>query len=239
MWDIAICESDYSFAEQVENKLNNFFSHHEMEIRIQKYFDSVSFIDELEQPRDLILLCTKLSDANGYSVARLICDNNTRQGNNIIFLGEDDANISTAFEFWPFGYIKKVNWNKNSDEVLTRLLVRDHLERSVEVLLFQQKKQIKVTSIIYIQRKGHYLNFYCLRNEFYHFRGELEKYDRLLRGYYFVHVTKTYLVNCAYIKEISDIVRFKDGTVIRCSKAYRENARNMWFRYLKEMSTSF
>jgi DNA-binding LytR/AlgR family response regulator len=199
MWEIAICESDYDFAGLVENKLNAFFSYHDMDFKIQKYPDGASFIADLEHPWDLILLCTTLSDTDGYSVAKLICDRDYKQGTNIIFLGDENANIFKAFEFWPFGYIKKNEWNKKSNEVLIRLLVRDHLERSVGIMYFKQEKQIRVTSIMYIQRKGHYVNILCLRGDFYHFRGELAKYDRLLRGYYFVHVSKTYLVNCAYV----------------------------------------
>jgi DNA-binding LytR/AlgR family response regulator len=190
----------------------------------------------LDNVMDLILLSTRLSDINGYAIAELIGTRWSKRESKLIFLGEEGSDVLAAFAYQPFGYIPKNQWDARAENVLWRLWRCDHRERSVEVLYQKKKKYVRVSNIMYIEVQGHSLTVWCERGECYRFTGRLSEYEKLLEGYYFVRSSKSFLVNCAYVHGITDMVRLKNGCEIPCSRSYSSGIRQMWDRYMREMA---
>jgi DNA-binding LytR/AlgR family response regulator len=232
MWEIAICESDLEFVEQIEQKLNEFYKVNKKEIRIKKFADGCSLIDCINNPMDLIFLSTRLRDVDGYSIAELICSRYSKKGSYIVFLGRDDSDVATAFLFQPFGFITKDRWYEEADVVLTRLWQHDHRKRSVEITTCKARTQVRISDIMYIEIRKKTLMFCCTKGKSYCFTAQIRDYEMLEDGYYFVHSTKSFLVNCAYVKGIKGMVYLKDGTILPCSDSCSKKMRWMWNRYM-------
>jgi DNA-binding LytR/AlgR family response regulator len=234
MWEIAICESDPEFVELIEQTLNEFYKAHEKEIRIRKYADGCSLIDSVNEPMDLILLSTGLLDVDGYSIAELICSRYSKKGSYIIFTGKKESEMEKAFLFQPFGFIIKDRWQKEADEVLDRLWRHDHRKRSLEMGRRKKKTRVRLSDIMYIEIRKKTLLFCCANGESYRFTAQMCDYEMLEDGCYFVHCTKSFMVNCAYVKGIAGWIYLKDGTMLPCSRSCNKKMRRMWHQYMND-----
>jgi DNA-binding LytR/AlgR family response regulator len=236
MWEIVICDSDEAFVEKVKEKLTGFYAKRGMGIRIKVYPNGYSLIPDVDEPMDLILLSTRLSDLDGYIIAELIRTRRSKLESKIVFLGEKDSDVFGAFDYEPFGFIRKSHWEEEAEATLSRLWACDHRERSIEVIYQKTRKRVRVSSIMYIEKQEHSLTVWCTQGESYRFKARMADYERLLEGYYFVHSSRSFLVNCAYVHGIKDTVMLKNGSEIPCSKSCRAQVREMWKRYMKEMA---
>jgi DNA-binding LytR/AlgR family response regulator len=216
--------------------LHNFYEERGMEIQIRIYPDGYSLIPDVDTPMDLILLDTRLSDLNGYIIAELLRTRRSKRDSLIVFLGDPKSDVYEAFSYLPFGYIRKDHWAEESGALLARLWRYDHRERSVEVVYQRKRKRVRVSSIMYIEGQGHSLTVFCTQGENYRFRGRMAEYEALLDGYYFVRSAKSFLVNCAYVRGITNRVELKNGCEIPCSKSCTAQTRQMWDRYMQEMA---
>jgi DNA-binding LytR/AlgR family response regulator len=234
MWEIAICESDPEFVELMEQTLKAFYGVHKKEIRIRRYADGCSMIDSVDETMDLILLSTGLLDVDGYSIAELICSRYSKKGSYIIFTGRDDSEMEKAFLFQPFGFVIKDRWEKDADTVLERLWRHDHRKRSLEMGKRKKRTQVRLSEIMYIEIRKKTLLFCCAHGESYRFTAQICDYEMLEDGCYFVHSTKSFMVNCAYVKGIKDGIYLKDGTMLPCSHSCNKKARRMWAQYMND-----
>jgi DNA-binding LytR/AlgR family response regulator len=236
MWEIVICDSDEVFVERVEETVTSFYAKREMEIHIQVYPDGYTIIPAINEPMDVIFLSTRLSDVSGFCIAALLRTRRLKRDSKIVFLGEEDGDVFESFTYQPFSFIRKCRWESEAEDVLSHLWACDHRERSVQVMYQRKRKQVRVSSIMYIEAYGHSLTVWCTKGESYRFHGRMAEYEERLKGYYFVHSAKSYLVNCAYVHGIKDTVQLKNGFEIPCSKSCSTKTRQMWYRYMQEMA---
>jgi DNA-binding LytR/AlgR family response regulator len=234
MWEIAICESDPEFVELMEQTLKAFYRAHKKEIRIRRYADGCSLIDSVDETMDLIFLSTGLLDVDGYSIAELICSRYSKKGSYIVFTGREEFGIETAFLFQPFGFVMKERWQKDAGAVLNRLWRHDHRKRSLEMGKRRKRTPVRLSEIMYIEIRKKTLLFCCTHGESYRFTAQIRDYEMLEDGYYFVHSTKSFLVNCAYVKGIRGMVYLKDGTILPCSVSCSKKTRRMWKDYMRD-----
>jgi DNA-binding LytR/AlgR family response regulator len=234
MWEIAVCESDPEFVELIEQTLNKFYEAHEEEIRIKEFADGCSLIDCINEPIDLIFLSTRLRDVDGYSMAELICSRYSKRKTHIIFLGNNERDVTSAFLFQPFGYIQKDRWREDAEAVLERLWKHDHRRRSLEIRKRRTKMQVRISEIMYIEIKKKTLLFCCAHGKSYRFTAQIRDYEMLEEDCYFVHSTKSFLVNCAYVQGIKGMVYLKDGTILPCSISCSKKTRQMWEKYMQD-----
>lgn len=235
MWEIVICDADESFVEEVKKRVSAFYGERGMEIRITKYLDAYAFIEDVDKPMDLILMGTKQNKVDGYVLSDVIRSRPAKKNTILVFLGEKDEDVFGAFVYRPFDYIRKHRWEIDLPVMLQRLWKADHRQRSVEIRYQRKTRRVRVSDIMYIEGQGHDLTVYCTRGENYRFRAKMAEYEKQLQGYYFVHSAKSFLVNCAYVKEVSDRVTLNDGSEIPCSKSCMAQIKQMWQRYMKEI----
>lgn len=236
MWEIAICNSDTAFVEELSNRLHDFYQKRDLEIRVKPYLTGEAFLNNVNEPVDLLFLDTRLSDISGYVIAELLRNRQDREETFIIFISGHDEDVFEAFCYHPFGYIRKNEYNEVLEKELHRLWKVDHRDRSVWVTWHRKKRLVRIADIMYIENQGHNLTVHCVRNESFRFRKRLAYFDERLKDYYFVRSTTSYLVNCAYVKDIADQVILLDGSEIPCSKARKGQTEKMWQRYIREMT---
>lgn len=235
MWNIAICDVDTAFAAKLEEKLQAFYQRHDFEISIKIYTDPEFFISNVDEPMDLIFINTRLGSLSGYALAELFRGRPKKQDSFLIFVGSNDEDVFEAFLYQPFSYLRMSTWEIDLQKSLGCLWEYDHRNRSIWVRKNRKRKLIRVSDIIYMESQGHYVNVHCVGDVDFHFRERMSHYEELLKGYYFVHSTKSFLVNCAHIKDIEEKVLLSDGRVAPCSKSRKLETEAMWERYMKEV----
>lgn len=237
MWDVVICDSDEFFVHFLRKRIEEFYEERDFEVKVRSYSNGHRFMDALEkedEPMDLIFLNTKLSDMSGFVVAELIRLADERKRGVLIFLGEDGTDVFQSFLYQPFWYIKKNEWFKELDKALQQLWKIDLRERSLRVRNNRVSSYVRVAEIVFIESDGHYLRFHCVDGD-YRFRSSMKYYEERLMCYYFVHPSKSYLINCAYVDRFEDKVIMKDGSMIPCSKSKKAEAQKMRERYVHEI----
>lgn len=234
MWEIAICDSDPLFAEELAKEIRAFYHGRNFEVRIKIYLEGAKLLDEMDTGKDVVFLNTRLSDARGFGIAAFLRMNHAVDHPLIVFLSDHSEDMQAAFEYCPVDFINKSVWKKELERALDRLWIREHHARSIQ--LGTKKKNIvaRVSDIVYIESEGHYLTAHMMGDK-YRFRGNLRDYARLLDEQYFAQPSKSHLVNCAFVERVEDRVIMKNDSKIPFTKARKPQMEKMMKRYAHEM----
>lgn len=239
MWEIVICDADEVFVQTLEEKLTEFYRECGLEIHVRTYAEGYSFLEDVDEPMDLIFLSTRLPKLDGYLLAEVIRSRPSKKDSMIVFLGEQDGDVFGTFPYRPFDYIRKNCWEDTLPPMLKRLWQYDHRERSIRIRYQRKERLVRVSDIRYIESQGHDLTVHCMHGEAYRFRGRLSELEEVLEGYYFVRTAKSFLVNCAHVQEMTNRIALRDGSELPCSKSCNGQAKQMWQRYMREMQRAW
>lgn len=236
MLEIVICDPDKKFAGQLKDKLTTFYESHQHPANIRIFQDGHSIMQalDLDTAMDLVFLNTRLRDMSGFVVAELLGLSPDKKNCRLIFMSDEGEEVFQAFFYQPVWFLRKKQLKQDLERALNRLWALEHKDRSIQVHEGRALRCIRVDKIMYIASDGHYLWVQCVDNR-YRIRGSMRHYEELLKDYYFVHPTKSYLVNCAYMESIASKVIMRDGTVISCSKGKKAEALLMRERYIREI----
>lgn len=232
MWNIAICDSDKKFAKQFGEQVVRFYKEKNLEVELKYFENGKDFSKVTEYPVNLIFLNTRLSDVNGYSLAAQL--RRSRPNVFLVFLSDYDEDVYEAFSYRPFQYIRKAEWSEELVKVLQELWYEEHQKSAIRIQRKRGDLMIPVENIIYMESKGHYIHIHC-NTEDYQVRDKLSNYEDRLKSLYFVHTSKSFLINCAYIESIGVAVRLKNGKEMTCSKSRRQEAEKILQKYLEEI----
>lgn len=237
MWEVVICDSDKNFVSELENYVHDFYGERKLETNIQVYTEGTAFLDAVAgQKVDLLFLNTRLSDMHGFTLAEKLRGQEDKQNTSLVFLSDHDEDVFDSFMYRPFGYMRKTQAKNDLDRILHRLWNVEHADRSITVRHQRTQKLLRIQDIMYMESQGHYLSIHCSDGAVYRFRGRMAEYEELLQGSFFVHSTKSYFVNCAYIAEVKEQVCLTDDTKIPCSKARKNEVKKMCDVYLKDLT---
>jgi len=236
MWEIVICDADAGFAKMLEEKLYAFYQSRDFEARVTICLNGQEFVKAMDQPVDLVFMNTRLPDMTGYIPLEVIRLRPEKEKVIIILLSEHDEDVFDAFTFQPFAYIRKKFFEQEFERGMKRLWATDHRMRSIRIRFRQKERLVRVSDIMYMESQGHYVDIYCINGLKYRFRSSIGYLLKLLEGNYFAQPSKSYLVNCAYVKEIRKKVILSDDTEIPCSKSRKSQTEKMWQRYIQEIT---
>lgn len=234
MWNIALCDSDAAFSRNFGEVVQRYFQEKEFEVKLKWYSTGAEFVDDKEEAK-LVFINTRLSDMKGYALAEMMAAGKSRAL--LIFLSDYDEDVFEAFRYHPFRYVRKSKWEDEIGGVLDALWLEEHRDRS---LLIRRKRGdilIPLDNIVYMESRGHYVHIHCI-DGVYQIREKLSVYKEMLQGRYFVHPSKSFLVNCAHIESFGTAVQLKTGEQLNCSKSRKRAAEQLHQRYLEEIAHS-
>ncbi len=238
MWEVVICDSDKSFATELEDHVRDFYQDRKLETNVQIYTEGAAFRRDLDERKmDLIFLNTRLSDVHGYEIAREIRNHEEKKEASLIFLSDHDEDVFEAFSYQPVAYMRKMHSEQELEKILCRLWGMKHAGRSITVRHQRTHKLLRIQDIMYLESQGHYISVHCVDGESYRFRGRMAEYEEMLQGCFFVHSAKSYLINCAYIESVGENVKLNNGITVPCSKSRKSEVRKVCEFYLKDVSS--
>ncbi len=239
MWEIAICESDPLFAEELADEIYNFYNERDFKVQITIYGEGARLLEEMEHPKDVVFLNTRLSDAPGFGVAAFLRINNEVDHPLLVFISSKKEDMQAAFEYRPVDFIRMKSWRKDLERAVDRLWVWEHRTKYIQLGTKTRNTLVRTADIQYFESHGHYLTVYFndkeSRFQEYRFRGNLWEYEKELKKQYFVRTSKSFLVNCAFADSLEDKVIMRNGRKIPCSRNRKDDVGKMLERYANEM----
>lgn len=235
MWSIAICDSNAEFACRFGARIESFYKEKDFEVELKWYPTGEMFVEDSKEPVNLAFINTRLEDMKGYALAEMLIARKSRVL--LVFLSDYDEDVFEAFRYRPFRYIRKALWEDEVGEMLNVLWREEHRDRSILIRRNRGDILIRLDDIVYLESRGHYVHIHCV-DRVYQIREKLSVYDEMLRGRYFIHPTKSFLVNCAYIESFGTAVQLKNGEQVNCSKSRKRAAEQLHQQYLEEIAHS-
>lgn len=234
MWRVAVCDSDAAFARNFGERIQRFYQEKEFEVELKCYSTGAEFVEDTEEPR-LIFINTRMSDMKGYVLAEMLAAKKSRVL--LVFLSDHDEDVFDAFRYHPFRYVRKARWEDEIGNVMEELWKEEHRDRSLLIRRRRGDILIPLDNIVYMESRGHYVHIHCV-DHVYQIREKLSTYEEMLQGRYFVHPSKSFLVNCAHIESLGTSLRLKTGEELNCSKSRKRAAEQLHQRYLEEIAHS-
>ncbi len=199
----------------------------------------------LDKRPDLVLMDIQLNNGSAFDILKCIYP--VQFG--IIFLTAFENYAIQAIKYSAFDYLLKPFTEEELVESIHKFMDRKkriEQQESLDVLLNNLQEQsekkiilktnddiyiVPVNKIIRCQADSSYTHFFLNDGTTITVSNNLKKYDDLLKGYFFVRIHHSHIVNINFVKKISRSlggeVELTDGTIIPVSKRKRENLLNM------------
>lgn len=182
---------------------------------------------------DVLMLDIDMPDLNGFEIARLLCKEYKHI--KIVFMSAYDNLVYSAFEFYPFAYMRKSYISTELPKLLKRIVekIREP-ERQMTLATTTGPKMIDVNSIAYVESKKNYYAVCLIQGREYLCRGTLTDFEREVSKYDFYRIHSAYLVNMEHIEKLRE-----NGFILVANKSLPIAQRRMqefkkaYMRYLR------
>ncbi len=237
---IAICDDENMYLDLISDILTSTSRGKGIEATVTAYGSGEQLIrDHNEQPYDVLFLDIDMPDINGFDVARSIRVDSMRTF--IIFITAKTNLVYKSFDYQPFGFICKDSRTLESDikktfDSLYRFYKQD---KAIEVYDGYIREAIQMKDIIYIKSEGHYLNYIIKnskRDEPIKERAILALKEKELSQYDFAKPHTRYLVNMAYIRDVSiynNTVSMNNGDKLPISRSCKDAFISAYMKYTR------
>ena len=150
---------------------------------------------------DVLFLDIDMPNLNGFEVAKILCKE--YKNIKIVFMSAYDNFVYSAFEFYPFAYLRKAHISEELPKVLKRIVEKIHEpERQLKLLTTTGIKTIDINSIAYVESKRNYFSVYSIYGREYVCRGTLSDFEREVAQYDFFRIHSAYLVNLEHVERL-------------------------------------
>ena len=150
---------------------------------------------------DVVLLDIDMPNMNGFEVAKFICKE--YKDIKIIFMSAYDNFVYSAFEFYPFAYLRKSHIADELPKVLKRILEKmREPERQIKLITTEGIKLIDVNSITYVESKRNYYSVYSIQGKEYICRGTLAEFEKYIMKFDFFRTHAAFVVNLEHVEKI-------------------------------------
>ena len=150
---------------------------------------------------DVVLLDIDMPNMNGFEVAKYICKEHKYV--KIIFMSAYDNFVYSAFEFYPFAYLRKSHISDELPKVLKRIFEKIHEpDKQLKLITIEGIKIIDVNSILYVESKHNYYSLYSISGKEYVCRGTLAEFEKDILKFDFFRIHAAFIVNLEYVEKI-------------------------------------
>jgi len=152
---------------------------------------------------DVLLLDIDMPDVNGFEVAKILCRDYKQI--KIVFMSAYDNFVYSAFDFYPFAYMRKAHIPDEFPKVLARILEKmAESERRLQLVTTEGIKMTDVNSIAYVESKRNYIEVHLIHGRVYTCRGTLTDFENDVAGYDFYRVHSGFLINLEHVEKLLD-----------------------------------
>ena len=230
---IAICDDDSLLLTDLSQQVENLFSNQNLTIEISLYTSGRQLIEEADNSYDLYFLDIEMPDISGMELASYI--RRAQENAALVFVSSHEQMVFESIHHQPLRFLRKSHLHEELSEAIDAfLLFYQKHHRHLELHTISGDSIIPLSELMYIESSKHYLNFNCTK-ECIKIRGNLSDYIETLSTHHFVLTTKGVLVNCTYIKNITntDVVLVNDVR-LGLARGNKENVKEKYLKCLRE-----
>ena len=237
MFRITIVEDEKAQAERLEQGIRRYFDVKQTDYQLDRYPNGAELLKNYREPADLILMDIEMPEMNGLQTAREL--RKFDQDAVLVFVTRMAQFAIHGYEVNAMGYMLK----PVTDFALNTILKKAEavlLSRIGEKLVLQTKSGIvsfSTRDLSYIEVQGHHLTYH-LTDRDYEVYGKLSEMEERLKNSHFSRCGKAFLVNLAFVREITGNELVLAGrTILPLSRSMKKNFMDDYIAYLsrKEM----
>lgn len=209
MIHIAICDDEKYYREQMEQLITGYLKEHQLDskVAIETFSSGKELCDRAAeiQKYDVVFLDISMDGVNGIETGYKI--RRYRNDTCIIFVTGFFNYALEGYKVDAFRYLMKDTIETSINECLDGVF--EKLKSQIDTLklkFLEGKKSVYIDKIMYIESQKHKLTFYVDGPEGtkYNIYTKLDTIEEQLKGYKFLRIHKSYLVNMKYIYKINN-----------------------------------
>lgn len=217
MINIAIVEDEDTAYVALQNILDKYNRENNVNLRITRFSDAVSFLTEYKKTYDIVFMDIELPGLNGMDAAFKLRESDKKII--IIFVTNMAQYAVRGYEVDALYYIVKPINYQNTAYKLKRAISILEANSDAEIILPQASGLVRLSTqvLIYVEIISHKL-FYHTESETHTAYGSLTSVEKKLRPHHFFRCNNCYLVNARFIASISGLdITLLNGKQLRIS----------------------
>jgi len=235
---VAICDDNKEMLEVIAGAISAAFSAHGQSIEAETFQSAKSLYGRMKEKQfNVIFLDIDMPQVDGIQFGDYL-----RKKNNdvdIIFVSGREDRVFESFKVKPYAFVRKGMFLNDISTVVEAYL-KDSAKVDTILVLDASvgKVTVKMTDIVYVESYGRkqFVHVFVKNDKplVYEIHSTMDMFAQKLTPHDFLSVSRSYLVNCAFISLISkNILTVKTGEEIIIS---RERVRETNEKYLDFIS---
>ncbi|WP_270639981.1 LytR/AlgR family response regulator transcription factor [Longibaculum muris] len=194
MYNFAILDNSEMDSKRIKDKIDEIYPD-QFEYHCDIYLDADNF--SYSKYYDAIFLDIEMPQKNGFDIANLI---NQIYSTKIIFMTRHDNLVTSTFDYKPFHFIQKNNFDESAEHVLN-ILRKSLSQQSLKVINENNTSEVIHTDIIsYIIIDNGIVTIHTFNNEIYTTWSPLSSLIKQLDSSLFVMISQSTIVNMNFIE---------------------------------------
>ena len=223
-----ICDDEKIFLEELSNKIIECLEKQNIDMNIKVCNSGKKLLNICKTLSvDAIFLDIDIPEMNGFQIAK-----NVRKlypDCMIIFCSSHNELVYESFEYEPFWFLCKSDYERKLDSVLEKV----KKSKKEFVIKFKEKIiKVRYQEIFYVEVEKHKIRLH-LEKEILEYRGNLSDIEKQFVEMGFVKINSGCIVNIEHIFKIQDSeLILKNGTLLVISRSNKKNVKTIFFDYL-------
>lgn len=228
---MVICDDERIQAELLQSYVEEYRLQHSIKMDVSLYASADSLYYDLDtfENLDILLLDIQMEGMNGMELAKRI-----RQRNEncvILFVTGVTEYIYDSFQVQALNYllkpVKKDQLFHCLDQALEQL---SEETRTITILEDKEVYKLKVSSILYAESDGHYMNIYCYKR-CYRVKKSMKELEQELQLPQFYRLSRSYLLNLDAVDKITPKEVILSGCVVPMPRGKYRDVSQVFIQY--------
>ncbi len=227
---VAVCDDEREIVQQITDLLLFLQEQFNEELYIDQYIAGKELCNSLKDGKkyDLIFLDISMPETNGVQVGKLIREELGDNITQIVFVSSDSRYAMELFQVQPLDFlIKPVDGEKIKRIVKLACKVLDNGRQIFKYDIGGESYREELSHIIYFESEARKIIMHTIEGEkcFY---GKLNDVYNKIKGYGFVNIHKSYVINNLHVKICrKESVLMENGVELPISRSRREEVRHI------------
>lgn len=214
MYSIALCDDEEHFLTLLEYEIKKSFHFHNMDINLLKFSSSYDCLCSFKGNMfDIIFLDINMPHINGFELSSLLKELN--KNIEIIFITSLDDVVYKAFDYKPFGFIRKQYLREEVKNQVNRIM---QLAQKQCANIFVEDKDnncvspVPIHEIHFIENHKNYINIHT-KNGIYKKRQTMYSIEQELASYGFFRTHAGFIINIKYLIGIKENIAILENQI--------------------------
>lgn len=230
---ILICDDEMIFLNEIQKKVKDYFEKRKIDVLLKIYNNGEDLLKLCKnEVVDVILLDIDMPRIDGFQVAKNVRELYPKCI--IVFCSSHNELVYDSFEYEPFWFLCKNNYEGKLEIVLGKIIERiQQYNKEFVVKIKGQLIRIKYQNILYVEVNKHKIKIH-LKEEILEYRGNLSDVEKQFLENNFIKINSGCLANFEWIFKIqNNELQLKNGELLVISRSNKKNVKNMFFNYLE------